>query len=65
MLNKDRERLLNSFGLPAVGPRHSASNLARLFGPALRPLQLLQAAADKQDKPVPQGARAQPQRGAP
>jgi len=39
LLNKDLERLLSAFGLPSVGPRHTAANLARLCAPALRPLR--------------------------
>ncbi len=37
LLNADLEQLLNAFGLPAVGPRHTLANLARLCAPALRP----------------------------
>jgi hypothetical protein len=54
LLNKNLERLLNAFGLPAVGPRHTAANLARLFAPALRPLP--PPALDK-SKHTPQGGR--------
>ena len=60
LLNRDLERLLNAFGLPAVGPRHTAANLARLFAPALRPL----SPPDK-EKRAPQGGRADAQRGSP
>lgn len=68
LLNRDLERLLNAFGLPAVGPRHTAANLARLFAPAMRPM-LPPAAQPDKDKRAQQdkGGRpaAQPQRGAP
>ena len=62
LLNKNLERLLNAFGLPAVGPRHTAANLARLFAPALRPMP--PPGPDK-GRPTPQGGRiaAEPQRG--
>ena len=63
LLNKNLERLLNAFGLPAVGPRHTAANLARLLAPALRPMPAPASAPDK-GKHAAQGGAAQPQRGA-
>jgi hypothetical protein len=42
LLNRNLEQLLNAFGLPAVGPRHTLANLGRLCAPALRPRLALQ-----------------------
>ena len=65
LLNRDLERLLNAFGLPAVGPRHTAAHLARLMSPALRPLPP-PAPPDQERRALKTGRdAAQPQRGTP
>jgi hypothetical protein len=64
LLNKDLEQLLNAFGLPAVGPRHTLANLARLCAPALRPRLLQPALPYANGTGGEAGASAQQARGA-